>query len=80
MKAITVNQNGLKAIRTFLEISHVVCEFSDSMIAAWASDIENSWAEGNGPCFEIPARYSLTGHPQIFCLSESSFDTYEVEE
>lgn len=81
MKAITVNQNGLSSILAILDKNHRMNgSFTASMLAAWASDVENSWAEGNGACFEIAGRDSLTGNPQTFCLDATCFDIYEVEE
>lgn len=80
MQTITVNQNGLQAIRTILSVAHVQSEFTDSMVASWASDVENSWAEGNDAAFEIPANKSISGRPVVYTLPANMYDVAEIED
>lgn len=81
MQTITVNQSGLEFIAQVLKESHVREEpFTLSMLAAWASDVENSWAEGNGAGFEIPARESVTGNPIEVTMPAGTYDVIEIDE
>lgn len=81
MQAITVNQSGLEFIAQALKEKHVRNDpFTVSMLAAWASDVENSWADGNGAGFEIPARVSVTGNPINVTMPAGTYDVIEIEE
>lgn len=79
MKYITVNEAGLELIHNILKMAHTsTTPFTKSMLAAWASDVEESFARGNGACFEIPTCVSVEGRPMVFWLDLHHYDVHEV--
>lgn len=73
-----VNENGLKEIRNFLKEYHKQGEnFTDSMINAWAAEAEASLGQGNPPMIEIPSFDSVTGHTELFTVSEAGLSVDE---
>lgn len=76
----TVNENGLEQIANLLGEKHKLGKdhFSRSMIWAWAEEVYDSLAEGNGACFEIRSWDSASGHTERCCITDEGLDTTEA--
>ena len=79
MKHITINENGLAQIKTALAEKHKLGgeHFTTSMLLAWASDVENSWSNGNGAAFEITDWDAVSGHPEVVVVTEAGYDLHD---
>jgi len=79
-----VNAIGLAEIKQHLADKHKLGgdHFTDSMIRAWAAEVEKSIDEGNSACFEISCHYSISGHTELCRISDDgiSFDVVEIED
>jgi hypothetical protein len=71
-----VNAQGLAEIRQLLGDHSIkpASYYTDSMLNAWASTVENSMQENDRAEFEIPVWYSKSGHTTLCRLSESSVE------
>ena len=71
-----VNNQGLAEIRQLLGRYSIKAEsyYTDSMLHAWASTVENSIQENDRAEFEIPSFYSNSGHTTLCRLSDSSIE------
>jgi hypothetical protein len=80
MKTAQINNYGLKQIASELAKHHKLGgeHFDQSMIAAWATEAENSFMDGNGCQFEISRFDSVTGRPVVVLIGEEGFDVEEV--
>ena len=76
MKYKIVNAQGFAEIRQLLGEHSINPEshFTNSMINAWASSVENSMQENDRAEFEIPPWYSKNGHTTLCKLSELSIE------
>ena len=76
----TVNDNGLEQIANLLGEKHKLGKdhFTDSMLLAWAEEVDDSLADGNGACFEIRALDSVSGHTERCCITDKGLDTNEA--
>jgi hypothetical protein len=76
MKYKIVNVQGFSEIRQLLSEHSIkpASYYTDNMINAWASTVENSMQENDRAEFEIPAWYSSSGHTTLCRLSDSSID------
>ena len=77
----TVNATGLREIHEFLAKNHRldITHFDHPMILAWAYDVEDSMAEGNGAEIELRSRDSLSGCTQTYTISDAGLDVEYVE-
>lgn len=83
----TVNATGLREIADFLgenfkqavESGEGADYFSDEMLAAWASYVEESLEAGNGAQFEVHGIHSVSGNPIIGRISAAGLDACEIE-
>jgi hypothetical protein len=71
-----VNKQGLKEIHMYLHDLHRKGgdHFTDSMLHAWAMDVENSLNAGGPAEFEIHAWESTTGRAEVCRLSDEAYD------
>ena len=77
----TINAAGLSEIRAILAENHKLGgdHFTDSMIRAWADEVEFQLAEGNGATFEIKSGDHVMGWTQEFHLTDAAIATQMVE-
>lgn len=77
----SINANGLRQIREFLEANHTPMRqpLSQEMLEAWAADAEQSLMNCNGAEIELPARYSVTGCTLILRISREGYDQIDAE-
>ena len=77
----TINAAGLAEIRAILAENHKLGgdHFTDSMIRAWAEEVEFQLAEGNGATFEIKSWDHVMGWTQEFHLTDAAIETQMVE-
>jgi hypothetical protein len=77
----TVNANGLKEIHQFLAANPKLggAHFDQSMLCAWASDAEFSFAEGNYATIELKSWDSVNKRTQTFTVSNKGLDVEFVE-
>lgn len=75
-----VNGNGIEQIANLLCEKHKLGKdhFTDSMLLAWAEEVDDSLADGNGACFEIRAWDSVSGHTEFCCITDEGLDTNEA--
>ncbi len=75
-----VNDNGIEQIANLLGEKHKLGKdhFTDSMLLAWAEEVDDSLADGNGACFEIRAWDSVSGHTERCCITDEGLDTNEA--
>lgn len=71
---ITVNKKGLQQIRTALKRHHKKVQFTDSMVHAWATEVEDRWLNGNGAIFEIKPHNSNSGAAVEIVIDPSGYD------
>jgi hypothetical protein len=75
-----VNKAGLQFIAEQLRQHHKkgeeLYDYAEC-ISEWASDVENSTAEGNDPHFEILAWDSVSGHTECISL-DPDLHMYEI--
>lgn len=76
MSTIRINTTGINQIRQFLADNHNLGGdyFDDSMLAAWAADVERNYSEQGEAVFEIRSTYSVTGNPVICRISSDGYD------
>ncbi len=76
-----INAAGLAEIRAILAENHKLGggHFTDSMIRAWAEEVEFQLAEGNGATFEIKSWAHVMGWTQEFHLTDAAIETQMVE-
>lgn len=78
---ITVNATGLELVAAWLSDHHIQgADHGHLNVHAWASDIEQHAADGNGAYFELRAHESLCGRPEIFELPSVGYDVAAEEE
>ena len=77
----TVNKIGLEEIKNFLSEKHKLGgdHFTLEMLHAWASEAEFQLGEGNPASIEIGSRYSVSGRPEIYTISDAGLDARIVE-
>lgn len=77
----TVNSAGLQEIKQFLAANHRLGgdHFTDDMLRAWAADAEFQLGEGNPASIEIRSFDSISGHPEVYTISEDGLDCEEIE-
>ena len=77
----TINAAGLAEIHAFLAGNHKLGgdHFTADMLSAWAADAEFQLAEGNSPTIEIKSWDSVSGHTELFTVSDAGLDTELVE-
>lgn len=73
----TVNEKGLARITEILSHNHRQKEFTEEMIFAWATEVENHEADGNGAYFEIHANDAVSGHTREWYLDDSMLDDWQ---
>lgn len=69
----TVNEKGLAEIHHFLAEHHKKGRdhFTRAMLLAWAADAEAAAEGGNPPHIEIRSWDSVSGHAEVFVVSEA---------
>lgn len=79
MQVAHINADGLAQIAEALDKHHKLGRdhFTPSMLAAWASEAEDHFNDGNGCYFEIRSFDSTSGSPVEVNIT---FEGYEVEE
>lgn len=77
----TINASGLVEIHMFLAANHKLGgeHFTGDMLRAWAADAEFQLAEGNGADIEIKSWDTLSGHTELFTVSDAGIDSETVE-
>ncbi len=77
----TINAQGLKEIQAFLAAHHKKGgdHFTADMLRAWAADAEFQLSEGNGADIEIKSWDTLSGHTELFTVSDAGIDVEHVE-
>jgi hypothetical protein len=77
----TVNAVGLAEIHVFLAAHHKMGadHFTSDMLRAWAAGAEFQLGEGNSPTIEISGRDTLSGHAEIYTISDAGIDSAEVD-
>lgn len=77
----TINAAGIAEIGAFLAERHVkgTDHFTADMLRAWAADAEFQLAEGNSASIEVNSRDSVSGHAEVFTVSDAGIDTEYVE-
>ena len=80
MKVAFINTNGAEQIAAALGKHHKLGldHFTPSMLAAWASDAENSFVDGNGFAFEISAADARLGAAVVVTITPEGYDVEEV--
>lgn len=80
MQVATINANGLNQIAEALGKYHKLGRdhFTPAMIGAWASDAEDSFANGNGCYIEIRSFDSNTGSAVEVTITAEGYDLEEV--
>ena len=75
----TVNDNGLEQIHNFLAERHILGRdlFTRDMLRAWASAAEFQFAEGNPPSIELKSWETVSGHTEVFTISDEGFEKVE---
>lgn len=75
-----VNYNGIEQIANLLGEKHKLGKdhFTDSMLLAWAEEVDDSLADRNGACFEIRAWDSVSGHTELCYITDEGLDTNEA--
>ncbi len=77
----TVNQDGLAQIRAHLAAHHKKgTNFTDEMIGAWASDVEQSLSDSGLAEFEIKATDSVSGRTELCTITEDGIDSFHIVE
>lgn len=73
---LAVNQLGLDEILRILTTNHRLGgdRFGPSELAAWAAEVEQHMADGNGQYFEIRAADAVSGQTEIHYLSDESIE------
>lgn len=81
MQVATINANGLNQIAEALGVHHKLGRdhFTAPMLAAWASEAEEHFADGNGCYIEIRSFDSNSGAPVEVTITEDGYDIEEVE-
>jgi len=76
----TVNNKGIEQIANLLGEKHKLGKdhFTVPMLRAWAEEVDDSLAEGNGACFEIRAWDSASGHTERCCITDEGLNTDEA--
>lgn len=77
-KQYTVNDRGLAEISGFLLENHKR-RIPESCLSIWANYAEAGINYGACPVIEIRAIDSVSGHAETFTVSESGFDSEEIE-
>ncbi|MCR6481053.1 hypothetical protein NU688_33185 [Variovorax sp. ZS18.2.2] len=82
MQAAHINTNGLNQIAAALGLFHKLGHdhFTAAMLGAWAAEAEESFANGNGMCFEIKSWDSVTGRPEVVTVTTDGFDVETVND
>jgi hypothetical protein len=71
-----INSTGLAEIHAFLTENHKLGgdHFTPDMLRAWAADAEFQLGEGNGASVEIRSFDSVSGHTEIFTVSDAGIE------
>ena len=77
----TVNEQGLREIKQFLAANYKLGgeHFTRDMILVWAASAEAHLADGNPATIEIPAWDSVSGHAELYEVSDDGLDAETVE-
>lgn len=77
----TINVTGLGEIFEFLAKRHKLGgdHFTSSMLNAWADDAEAQMAEGNPASIELKSWESVSGHTELFTVSDAGITTTMIE-
>lgn len=78
----TINNIGRAEIKKFLSENHKLGggHFDEAMLSAWAADAEFNLAEGNPAIVEIRSFDTVSGHTEIYTISDSGIDALEISE
>ncbi|UOF82032.1 hypothetical protein [Caudoviricetes sp.] len=75
MSIIKVNQRGLEQIQNEINAySYKSGTLPDVVLEAYAKEAENNFKDFGSPEFEIVARGSKSGRPEIIILDDECFD------
>ena len=76
-KIARINESGMQQIADALGTHHKLGRdhFTPSMLAAWASNAEDSYNNGTGCEFEIRGMDTKSGAPVIVVISPDGYDT-----
>lgn len=72
-----VNEKGMQEIHDFLKkyhLSFINSDITSHTLMLWAECAEAQLDQGNPPCVEIHAFYSVTGHAIEFRISDEGYD------
>ena len=77
-----INENGLQQIADALGEFHKFGRdhFTNSMLHAWASDAEDSFATFGRCEFEIKGAYTNSGAPEIVVITSDGYDVEELND
>ena len=75
-----INANGLVQIAEALGQYHKLGRdyFTPSMLSAWATEAEQSFANGNGCQFEISEWHSMSKTPVVVYISPEGYDVEQI--
>ena len=77
----TINSVGIAEIQAFLAERHKLGgdHFTPEMLRAWADDAEFQLSEGNTPTIEINSWDAVSGHTEVYTVSNYGLDSTSVE-